>query len=650
MKNLWNEDDAINYKTPLELRVYTSRLLGSNPSLVLHGGGNTSVKDKIVNIFGEEEEILFVKGSGWDLASIEQEGFAPVRMDMLLKMAELDTLSDTDMVKYQRSAMINPYAPNPSVEAILHAVIPFKYVDHTHADLVVAITNTESGMDKIREIYGERVLIIPYVMPGFILAKKVYKEIKNIDLSNIEAIILMNHGVFTFDDDANKSYDKMIQIVTEAEEYIKSIGIEIREKVIETELEIDLLELAKIRKEVSNIKGAAMIAKFQTDSFAGLNNVESIATRGPLTPDHVIRTKKDACIIEKPEDVQNFSKKYIEYFNRNNNGTLTCLDTAPRWGVWKNKGTLTFGSSFKEAKIVEDIKNHTTEAIKIAEVLGGYKALSEKDIFEVEYWDLEQAKLKKASSKPELQGKIAIVTGGASGIGKATVETLNAKGACVAAIDINPNIENMFNIKDVLGIKCDLTNQEEIDRSVKKTVKEFGGLDILVNNAGIFPPSKKIEKMDREFWQKSIDCNLTAHQSMLTASIPYLKLGIEPAIIFIASKNVSAPGVGVSAYSVAKAGLTQLARVASLELAPEIRVNILHPDAVFDTGIWTEEILTKRAKYYNVSIAEYKTRNLLKVELCSHDVAELVCAVAGRLFSKITGAQLPIDGGNERVI
>ncbi|HLC17119.1 MAG TPA: SDR family NAD(P)-dependent oxidoreductase, partial [Thermodesulfovibrionia bacterium] len=523
-------------------------------------------------------------------------------------------------------------------------------VDHTHADLVVAITNTEDGEKKIKEIYGETVLIIPYVMPGFILAKEVYRQIKNKDLSKIDAIILMNHGVFTFDDNAEKSYEKMITIVTKAEEYIKSKGVEIKESVIETEAEIDLIELTKIRKEVSNIKGSPMIARFQSDSFASLKNVESIATRGPLTPDHVIRTKKDACIIENAEDIQKFSIKYVEYFNRNNKGNLTCLDTAPRWGVWKNKGTISFGSSFKDAQVVEDIKNHTVKAVKIAEALGGYRALGEKEIFEMEYWELEQVKLKKSGSKPEFQGKIALVTGGASGIGKATVKALHSKGACVAVLDINPNIETMFNNKDVLGIKCDLTNMEDVKLSVEKTIKAFGGLDILVNNAGIFTPNNTIEEMDNETWQKSMDINLTAHQFMLTTCIPYLKSGVEPAIVFIASKNVPAPGVGAGAYSVAKAGLTQLARVAALELAPQIRVNILHPDAVFDTGIWTEEALNKRASHYGMSVADYKKRNLLKVELCSNDVAELVCAMAGKLFTKITGAQLPVDGGNERVI
>lgn len=650
MKSLWNDSDAQNFKTPLELRVYTSRLLGAESSLVLHGGGNTSVKDKITNLFGEEEEVLFVKGSGWDLATIEAEGFAPVKMDMLLKMAELENLSDSDMVKYQRVAMTNPYAPNPSIEAILHAIIPFKYVDHTHADLVVAITNTEGGEDKIREIYGDSALIIPYVMPGFILAVEVYKRIKNIDLTKIDTIILLNHGVFTFDDDAKRSYEKMIEVVSKAEEYIKSKGIEVNHP--KKEVEVELLKLAEIRKEVSSAKGSAMVAKLDTNSnyFASLDDVASIATRGPLTPDHVIRTKKDACIIDEPSDVKTFSKEYKSYFDRNNDGTLTCLDLAPRWAVWKNVGTLAFGNSYKEASIIADIKEHTLQAIEIAERLGGYKALPEDEIFKMEYWELEQAKLKKGGSKPELQGKIAIVTGGASGIGKACVEELNARGASVVALDINPKVESLFNKKDILGLTCDVTKKDNLVNAVERCVREFGGIDILINNAGIFPPSMSIEDMDDNTWQKSLHINLTSHQQLLTLATPYLKVGVEPAVIFIASKNVPAPGVGASAYSVAKAGVTQLARIASMELAPTVRVNVLHPDAVFDTGVWSEDVIKKRAEHYGLSVDEYKRRNLLKVEVSSREVANLSCEMAGSLFAKITGAQLPIDGGNERVI
>jgi NAD(P)-dependent dehydrogenase (short-subunit alcohol dehydrogenase family) len=305
----------------------------------------------------------------------------------------------------------------------------------------------------------------------------------------------------------------------------------------------------------------------------------------------------------------------------------------------------------KEASIISDIKAHTIDAIQIAELLGGWQALPESDLFDVEYWTLEQAKLGKSSSSPTLQGKIAIVSGAASGIGRACVETLQAQGAAVVALDLNPNITTLFNNKDILGVVCDVTQEDSIQNAVETAVREFGGLDILISNAGNFPASEKIADLRSKTWDDSLALNLTSHQRLLTACTPYLAQGIEPAVIMIASKNVPAPGPGAAAYSVAKAGQTQLARVAALELGElGIRVNILHPNAVFDTGIWTKEVLEKRAKHYGITVENYKSNNLLKTEITSKDVAALACAMAGSLFAKTTGAQVPIDGGNERVI
>ncbi len=653
MKNLWK---AKAQNDPLALRVYTSRLLGQESALVLHGGGNTSVKINATNIFGETEELLYVKGSGWDLATIEAAGFAPVKLEVLKKMAQLSQLSDSEMVRLQRSAMTDPNAPNPSVEAILHALIPFKYVDHTHADSIVTITNTEIGEQRIRQIYGNRVLIVPFVMPGFILAQKIDEMTQGIDWTALEGIILMNHGIFTFSDDAKKSYERMIQLVTEAENYLQAQNAIIAPPVKAAPKE-NLLALAQIRKSVSETKGAAMIAIMDTAPesvhFANHPQIASIATRGPLTPDHVIRTKPIPVILgENPEEeIANYANAYCEYFERNTNGQLTQLNPAPCWAIWPEFGIISFGRTVKEANIVSDIKDHTIQAIQVAEKLGGWKTLPESDIFDMEYWELEQAKLGKGGASLSLQGKIALVTGAASGIGRACVEALHAQGATVAALDLNPAITTLFGKKEILGITCDVTIDEEISKAVETTIRHFGGLDILISNAGLFSPSQTIAEMNPKTWDSSIAINLTSHQRLLQACTPYLAKGIEAAVIMIASKNVMAPGPGASAYSVAKAGQTQLARVAALELgALGIRVNIIHPNAVFDTGIWTTEVLEKRAKHYGLTVEEYKTNNILKTEVTSKEVATLACAMAGPIFSKTTGAQVPIDGGNERVI
>ena len=661
MVSLWNDNEAKEFlkesaehkKTDLDLRVYTSRLLGRDSSLVLHGGGNTSVKSTATNLFGETEDILYVKGSGWDLATIEAEGFAPVKMDMLLKMAELKELSDTDMVKYQRMAMTNPSAPNPSVEAILHAVIPYKFVDHTHTDAVVTITNTANGEQRIKELYGDKVLIIPYIMPGFVLAKLIYDMTRDVNWDELEGMVLMNHGLFTFADDAKESYEKTIELVDKAEKYLEKQGAILNIK--EDTITISALELAKIRKEVSVLKGNATIS-ILNDSNEAINfskdDIQTISQQGPLTPDHVIRTKRIPAILGEDfkKDLENYVINYKQYFEDNKKDE-TLLNPAPNFAILKNNGTLSFGTNAKEANIIKDINDHTFEAIQKAQKLGGYKALSASNIFEVEYWSLEQAKLKKSGNKPEFNGKVAIVTGAASGIGCAIAKMLNARGAAVVALDINPDVETTFSTASAIGIKCDLTNSDDIKEAVEKTVRSFGGIDIVVSNAGIFTPSQELESLSDENWEKSININLTAHQKLLRETAPFLKLGIDPAIVMVASKNFPAPGKGAAAYSVAKAGQTQLARIAALELGGNgVRVNTLHPHAVFDTALWTDEVLAKRAEHYGMSVEEYKTNNILKTEIKSDDVAELVCAMAGKPFAKTTGAQVAIDGGSDRII
>lgn len=666
MKSLWNDNEAKSFSdNPLEFRAYTSRLLGRESSLVLHGGGNTSVKVAVTNHFGDIEDVLYIKGSGVDLATIQANGFTPVKLEFLQRMAALEQLSDTDTVKLQKTAMTDPADPNPSVETILHAIIPFKYVDHTHADAVVTITNNEKGERLIREIYKDRVLIVPYVMSGFILAKKVYEMTRNINWHEVEGIILMNHGIFTFSDNAKTSYKQMIHLVSLAENYLQANGA--FDSVAKAKAEEDLFTLAGIRKQVSLAKGSAMIARLdnrpEACGFANLTNVDSIAVRGPLTPDHAVRTKQIPIVIKKDAEkaITKYCSAYKEYFQRNTDspcsrtvaagGHLLCLDPAPRWAVWPQHGIMAFGQSVKEATIVSDIASHTIRSIQWGEAIGGWKALPEKDIFDMEYWELQQAKLRKEDTIRTFQGKIALVTGAASGIGLACAKALHEHGAAVVGMDLNPAITRIFNQPELVGLAGDISDDIAIKEAVEFTIRNFGGLDILVNNAGIFTESQSIEDMDSETWNRSMEINLSSHQRLLKICIPYLKQGIDPAVIFIASKNVPAPGPGASAYSVAKAGLTQLARVAALELAADgIRVNIIHPDAVFDTGIWTQEVLNKRSKHYGLTVEEYKTKNLLKTEVTSKNVADLVCCMAGPAFAKTTGAQVPIDGGNERVI
>jgi NAD(P)-dependent dehydrogenase (short-subunit alcohol dehydrogenase family) len=327
------------------------------------------------------------------------------------------------------------------------------------------------------------------------------------------------------------------------------------------------------------------------------------------------------------------------------------LDAAPRWAIWPGHGTFAFGPTAARAAVVDDITRHTRTAIELAERLGGWVALPERDLFDMEYWELEQAKLGKAASVPALQGKVALVTGAAGGIGRASVDALRAAGAAVVALDVSPSITTTFRGEGVLGLVCDVTDRAALEGAVALAVQSFGGLDIVVPNAGIFPSSQPIASLDDEVWARTISVNLTSQMALLRAAAPFLVLGHEPAIVVVASKNVPAPGPGAAAYSASKAGLTQLARVAALELGPKgVRVNVLHPHAVMDTALWTPELLESRAKNYGMTVEEYKRNNLLKVEVRSKDVADLVVAMAGPLFGKTTGAQVPVDGGSDRII
>lgn len=663
MDSLWNDADAMACGGDLlKLRVYTSRLLGREPALVLHGGGNTSVKSEVTDLFGRRERVLFVKGSGWDLATIEERGFAPVRLDLLERMADLPRLTDVAMVQAQRAGMTDASAPTPSVEAILHAIIPYTFVDHTHADAVVAITNTPDGPERIAALLGERVLVVPYVMPGFVLARAVRELTRDIDWSRYDGMVLLHHGVFTWGDDARTSYERMIRLVSRAEEYLVREGAWTAPAVSNAceQVSAHTQSLAALRRIVSHVRGAPMIARLSATpeacGFAGLPNVADVASRGTLTPDHTIRTKLVPVVLSRDPashaaDVAAYADSYRAYFARNDPGGLTCLDAAPRWAVWPEVGTVAFGGSVGDADIITDIARHTVRAIQWAEALGGWRALPEKDLFDVEYWELEQAKLRASGARRPLQGKIALVTGAASGIGRACVEMLAEQGAAVAALDINPAVATVFKASGVLGFVCDVMDRAQLRAAVEGTVAAFGGLDILVSNAGVFSPSRSLADMTDDIWQQSLALNLGSHQDLLQLATPYLKLGLDACVIINASKNVPAPGPGAGAYSVAKAGLTQLARVAALELAPfGVRVNVLHPHAVFDTGAWTPEVLAARASHYGISVDEYKRNNLLKVEVTSRDVGALVCAMAGPAFAKTTGAQVPIDGGSDRVI
>jgi len=657
MKNLWSDAESILFEGELALRVYTSRLLGQDSTLVLHGGGNTSVKITESNIVGNQEEILYVKGSGWDLEFIEKAGFSPVRMSHMLSLAKLNSLSDPQMVNELKTQLTNASSPAPSVETILHAILPFKYVDHTHSDAVVTITNTTAGEDRIREIYGERVVIIPYVMPGFDLAKDVARIFSEQSTDKTEGMILMNHGIFSFGDYAKESYDRMISLVNDAENFLMSKNAWDVEKP-EANFSVKTIrnQVAELRQKISLIVGKPVLMSITNSQlglgFSNRKDVNEIATRGPLTPDHVIRTKRIPMI---GRDVNKYNEEYASYFNKNEinaKARKTMLDPAPRVILDKEFGLCAVGKNMSEIGIISDIYEHTMESILRAEKLGGFQALPAKDIFDLEYWDLEQAKLLKNKSSLAFEGEVVLITGAASGIGKACVESFLHRGCAVIALDIDPSIETANSHKNYLGLICDVTNEDAFEELIEKGIQYFGGLDMIVLNAGLFPKAKKVSELSSHEWRNVFSTNLDANLNILRKVFPLLQASPNNGrVVIIGSKNVSAPGPGAAAYSASKAALNQLMRVLSMEWGEYgIRLNTIHPNAVFDTGIWTDEVLKSRAKQYNLTVQEYKTNNILGVEIYSKDVSELAAEMCGVLFSKTTAAQIPVDGGNERVI
>ncbi|NDU87908.1 MAG: SDR family NAD(P)-dependent oxidoreductase, partial [Ferrovum sp.] len=330
----------------------------------------------------------------------------------------------------------------------------------------------------------------------------------------------------------------------------------------------------------------------------------------------------------------------------------TMLDPAPRVVLDAELGLCAIGRSVKEAHMVADIYGHTMDIILRATALGGYQALSAREIFEVEYWDLEQSKLRKSGKPLPFQGEVALVTGAASGIGKACVESLLARGAAVVALDLETKVSSMKNDANYLGLPCDLTSESQFMQALEQALEKFGGLDMLVLNAGVFPGGCRIESLKTDEWLKVMSINLDANLMLMRECHAFLKLAPRGGrVVVIGSKNIPAPGPGAAAYSASKAALNQLARVAALEWgADNIRINSLYPNAVFDTGLWTEAVLKARAEHYGLTVQEYKTNNVLKTAVTSRDVAELAAEMCGSLFAKTTGAWLPVDGGNDRVI
>jgi rhamnose utilization protein RhaD (predicted bifunctional aldolase and dehydrogenase)/NAD(P)-dependent dehydrogenase (short-subunit alcohol dehydrogenase family) len=654
VRDRWSDAVAPDAADPLGQCVYGSRLLGSEPTVVLHGGGNTSVKTTVDDLTGPPIEVLYVKGSGSDLASIERAGFTALRMARLTELLRLERLADAQMMNELRCARLDASAPDPSVESLLHALLPHPAVQHSHADALIALTNQPDPQALVRQVFGARVFVVPYVMPGFDLARLAATMVPRPLPPQVDGLVLCNHGLFTFGDTTEKAYQRHIALIGLAEEFLADHAPARRGGRRRPRTTFTALDQARLRRRVCDVAGAPMVVSRRDDAavhaFVARADLAAVATRGPLTPDHVIRTKRVPLV---GQDAAGYAGEYEAYFaaHRDRRGVaLQMLDPAPRILLDPAFGLLSVGRRAVDADIAAEVYAHTIDVIEAAEAVGRYQALPPPDIFDVEYWELEQAKLRRAGDPPPFAGEVALVTGAASGIGRACVAALRSRGAAVIGLDLNPATDD--DAPDLLNLRVDITDPAGVDAAIERGVARFGGVDLLVACAGIFPPSQRLAELDPQQWRRTMAVNVDSVAALFSRLHPVLALAFRGArVVLVASKNVPAPGPGAAAYSASKAALTQLARVAALEWAGDgIRVNVVHPDAVFDTGLWTEELLCDRATRYGLSVAEYKRRNPLSMEVTSARVAEVVAALCGDAFLATTGAQVSVDGGSERVI
>ncbi|MBI3505295.1 MAG: bifunctional aldolase/short-chain dehydrogenase [Proteobacteria bacterium] len=676
MKNLWSDADAkaaiAKYAAQgcnddLAIRTYSCRLLGGVPELVLHGGGNVSVKTRQKDTLGDELDVLCVKGSGWDMGSIEPPGLPAVRLEPLRKLTKLTVLSDEDMVNVQRLNLLDAAAPNPSVETLFHAFLPAKFVDHTHANAVLSVSDHANGMDLLREIYGDRAPIVDYVMPGFLLAKKAGEVAAQ--HPKAEGLVLHKHGIFAWGATARESYDRMIELVTLCETRIAHAG---RKVFASAALPGKLATAAQVAPIV---RGAIALAgpegSFKRfvlelrDSPAVMNYVNGAeasryARAGVITPDHVIRTKNRPMLAASPkaDDLAGFAAsvkqaraaydaEYTAYFERNNarvGGIKKILDTSPRVVLVPGIGAFCAGITAKDARIAGDLIENAACAIADAEPMGAFQSVSEADMFDVEYWSLEQAKLGKSAEK-RLQRHVVLVTGGGSGIGAATAAAFAAEGCEIVILDRDAGSAQAAAKKfGGLGLACDVTQGGDVRAAFDAAVARFGGIDIVVSNAGAAWQGK-IGEVDEKVLRESFELNFFAHQNVAQAAVRVMKAqGTGGCLLFNVSKQAVNPGPDFGPYGLPKASTLFLMRQYAVDYgAIGIRANGINADRI-RTGLLTDAMIASRSKARGLSEHDYMGGNLLGREVTAGDVAQGFVALA--LARATTGAILTVDGGN----
>jgi rhamnose utilization protein RhaD (predicted bifunctional aldolase and dehydrogenase)/NAD(P)-dependent dehydrogenase (short-subunit alcohol dehydrogenase family) len=651
------------------LRVYTTRLLGRDPKLVLHGGGNTSLKARAAERLGGQVEVLHVKASGADMAAIEPQGLPAVRLEPLRKLRKLDAISDEELVAIERANLLDPAAPNPSVEVMLHAFLPHKFIDHTHAGAVLSVIDQPDGEEKCADAFGGRLAYVPYVMPGFGLAKKAIEVFEREKPKG--GLILGKHGIVTFGDDAREAYERMIEMVTRAENFLERNA---KRRVAATLW----WEPAPVAAVAPIVRGACSLKDEKTDGAwqrlvmefrAGTtvlsvlqSDLPRLGEGGVVTPDHTIRTKNWPLVLPHAEDgkldefarqareaVSSFVTRYRHYFARHNQhtgGSKKELDPLPRIVLVPGLGLFGLGRSKQDAVVAADIAEEWMAVVHNAECSGRFESISEADMFDVEYWPLEQKKLGARKELP-LQGQIAVITGAAGAIGAATAKAFAAAGAEVALLDVDPARarEQAETIgPTALPVRCDVTDAASVEAAFARVLEGFGGVDILVSNAGAAWQGR-IGEVDEKILRQSFELNFYGHQRVAQAAVKIMRAqGTGGCLLFNVSKQAVNPGPNFGPYGVPKAALLALMRQYALDYGADgIRANAVNADRI-RSGLLTEDFIKERAKARGVSVKDYMSGNLLGREVTADDVAQAFLHQA--LALKTTADVTTVDGGN----
>jgi len=679
MNSRW-DDAAVAGLSDLDLLVYASRLIGAETSLVVWGGGNTSIKRVERDHRGREVRVLRVKGSGSDLKSIQKKDFPGVRMDDLLALLERDEMPDQEMVDYFTHTLLEPGSPRPSIETPLHGFLPAPAVIHTHADAIVSLTNNDRCHDVLRQVYGDEVFSLAYLRPGFPIAKQVARAFEA--HPKARAILLEKHGTICAGATVKDAYLSTIELISRAEEAIAhqargrvrfgGVAAPAPQPAARRRVAIAVAPtlrglLSRDRRVIVTFDDSPEVLEFATSREA-----PALCDVGPATPDHTLYTKRLPCFVpvDRPDDpeavraaveasVNRFVTDYTAYVNAHNRGDATLTDPFPRVIVVAGLGMFTVGKDRRTSGIVDDIYHHTISVLGAASSFGRYVSLSAQDAFDIEYWPLELYKLTLAPPEKELARRVALVTGGASGIGRAAALRLAAEGAHVVVTDLDA--AGALKVADevmaatgsgrAVGVGMDVAREASVRAALDAAVLAYGGLDIVVSNAGI-AHSAPLDRLDLADWERSFAVNSTGHFLVAREALRLMKAqGLGGAFVFVATKNVMSPGKDFGAYSASKAAEAQLAKVLALEGGPHgIRSNLVNPDAVFrDSKLWSDDIRRERARAQGISVGDleefYRKRNILARPILPEDVAEAVLFLASDRSAKTTGCTITVDGG-----